>query len=245
MGVFNVYLNKGHERKKEDDVFLKSIARTIAGVIIRKEAEEKINQNYLIQNVINSILQLSIQFLSLKEYLEKFLELISTVDWLSTKSTGCIFLIGNNSDELEMAVHRGLSPRLLNLCRRVRMGSCLCGLSASTGKVIFTSAMDERHEVGYEGIADHGHYCVPIKVEQRVIGVINLYVEEGHVRTALEEDFLVSAANTLSGIIERKRMEERLEYMANNDALTGLPNRVLFFDRLAHEIKSSTRYGYM
>ncbi|WP_420266310.1 EAL domain-containing protein [Candidatus Magnetominusculus dajiuhuensis] len=245
LGVFNVYLNKGHERKKDDDVFLKTIARTIAGVVIRKEAEEKINQSFLIQNVINSILQLSIQFLSLKEYLEKFLELISTVPWLSTKSTGCIFLIGNDPDELEMAVHRGLAPQLLHLCRRVRMGSCLCGQSASTGKVIFTSAMDAQHEVNYEGIGAHGHYCVPVKVEGRVIGVINLYVEEGHERTALEEDFLVSAANTLSGIIERKRMEEKLEYMANNDALTGLPNRILFFDRLGHEIKSSTRYGYM
>ncbi|MBF0458976.1 MAG: EAL domain-containing protein [Nitrospirae bacterium] len=244
-GVFNVYLDRGHERQIGDDIFLNSIARAIAGVIMRKEAEAKITHSYLIQNSINAILQLSIQTFSLSEYLEKFLELISTVPWLSTKSTGCIFLIGNNPDELEMAVHRGLSPRLLQLCGRVRMGSCLCGSCASTGKVIFTSEIDDRHEVNYDGITNHGHYCIPVKVKERVIGVINLYVEEGHKQTELEEDFLVSAANTLSGIIERKRMEEKLEYMANNDSLTGLPNRILFIDRLGHEIKSATRYGYM
>ncbi|MEO5359947.1 MAG: EAL domain-containing protein [Nitrospirota bacterium] len=245
LGVFNVYLNEGHERKKEDDVFLKSIARTIAGVIMRKESEEKTNQGYLIQNSINSILQLSIQTFSLNEYLDKFLELISTVPWLSTKTKGCIFLTGNNRDELEMVAHRGFSQHLLDLCRRVPIGSCLCGRSAFTGNVVFAAEIDDCHDNTYDDVTNHGHYCIPIKVKDRTIGVINLHIEAGHTRTTLEENFLVSAANTLSGIIERKRMEEKLEYMANNDTLTGLPNRVLFFDRLSHEIKNGTRYGYM
>ncbi|MBF0318493.1 MAG: EAL domain-containing protein [Nitrospirae bacterium] len=245
LGVINVYLNVGYERKNEDEVFLKSVARTIAGVILRKEAETKMNQNFLIQNVINTVLQLSIKSFSLKEYLEKILELISTVPWLSTKTTGCIFLIENGNDELEMVVHRGISPLLLKTCKRVPMGSCLCGRCAHTGKVIFTSTIDDKHEVTYGGMHNHGHYCIPIKSKEKVVGVINLYVEAGHTRTALEEGFLVSVANTLSGIVERKRMEERLEYLANNDALTGLPNRVLFIERLRHEIKSGTRYGHM
>jgi diguanylate cyclase (GGDEF)-like protein len=41
--------------------------------------------------------------------------------------------------------------------------------------------------------------------------------------------------------IERKKMEERLHYMATHDILTNLPNRVLFSDRLTHSIQQSKR----
>ena len=41
--------------------------------------------------------------------------------------------------------------------------------------------------------------------------------------------------------IERKKMEERLHYMATHDTLTNLPNRALFQDRLTHSINQSRR----
>lgn len=43
-------------------------------------------------------------------------------------------------------------------------------------------------------------------------------------------------------IEERKRAEERLLYDAFHDALTGLPNRGLFLDRLQHVIESGRRH---
>ncbi len=45
-----------------------------------------------------------------------------------------------------------------------------------------------------------------------------------------------------SEIEERKRAEERLLYDAFHDALTGLPNRALFLDRLQHVIESGRRH---
>ncbi len=41
--------------------------------------------------------------------------------------------------------------------------------------------------------------------------------------------------------LERERMEKRLEHMAHHDSLTGLPNRFLFFDRLAQACAQGRR----
>ena len=48
-------------------------------------------------------------------------------------------------------------------------------------------------------------------------------------------------AITSRDISERKVMEERFKYMAQNDALTGLPNRALFLDRLEQAITRAQR----
>ena len=62
------------------------------------------------------------------------------------------------------------------------------------------------------------------------------------------QDYLVKgptgweiASRSMRYAIERKRMEERLHHMATHDALTGLPNRTLFHDRLIHAIELSRR----
>jgi diguanylate cyclase (GGDEF)-like protein/PAS domain S-box-containing protein len=44
-------------------------------------------------------------------------------------------------------------------------------------------------------------------------------------------------------ITEKKLFDDQIWYQANYDAVTGLPNRSLFMDRLAHELKKCDRTG--
>jgi diguanylate cyclase (GGDEF)-like protein len=53
--------------------------------------------------------------------------------------------------------------------------------------------------------------------------------------------FMQNLANTVSAYMERKAAQDRLAYMAQFDALTGLPNRTLYLDRLAHAIEAAGR----
>jgi diguanylate cyclase (GGDEF)-like protein len=56
-------------------------------------------------------------------------------------------------------------------------------------------------------------------------------------------DFLQSLANVLADAIERQTIEDRIRHRALHDSLTGLPNRVLFLDRLEHALARLRRRG--
>ena len=55
--------------------------------------------------------------------------------------------------------------------------------------------------------------------------------------------FLTAVANILADAPRRARSEEEIRELALHDALTGLPNRTLFFDRLSHALTRAERLG--
>ncbi len=56
-----------------------------------------------------------------------------------------------------------------------------------------------------------------------------------------DRELLQFVATQLATVVERKRAEERLRFMAHHDALTGLTNRSLFYDRLETALRSAGR----
>ncbi|WP_374486821.1 diguanylate cyclase domain-containing protein [Zoogloea sp.] len=61
--------------------------------------------------------------------------------------------------------------------------------------------------------------------------------------SALELDGQPALLATIRDLTERKRYEEQIHQLAYYDALTQLPNRRLFFDRLAQSLARSQRSG--
>jgi PAS domain S-box-containing protein/putative nucleotidyltransferase with HDIG domain len=185
--------------------------------IISDVTEQKLNQlavkrGYQTQTVLNKLLHLSLENLSLIETLELFIYHITSFPWLELEPRGAIFLVGDKPGVLDLMAHRGLKEDLQTICAEVQFGRCLCGRCAMEEEIVFADCVDDRHDNRYEMIGHHGHYCVPIlSVNRRLVGVFTLYVQAGTIRDKLAEETLQAAASVIAGVIQRKKAEEQLQ----------------------------------
>ncbi|HYH88578.1 MAG TPA: PAS domain S-box protein [Solirubrobacteraceae bacterium] len=103
------------------------------------------------------------------------------------------------------------------------------------------SARPNPPELPAAPLAGDGRVVIPVAGAAGVLGLLE-FACEGTVRL---DDELADFAETLGGqvaeFLVRKRAEELVLHQALHDPLTGLPNRVLFFDRLDHAIRRLQR----
>ena len=213
----------------------------IRDITEQKKVAAQINNNYHSQRVIASVLEISTRSISFKEKLEQSLDEILSTPWLTLQGTGIIFIVNQTSDTLVMMAQRGVSEEIQKKCREVKFGECLCGQTALNNQMLFTSCLDELHTVSYKEMEEHGHYCIPINSEEKLKGVLNLYLDHNHQVNDNEINYLEAIANTLGNIIQRHENEEKLEHYAYYDELTALPNRTLFINRIEKCIKQAAR----
>jgi diguanylate cyclase (GGDEF)-like protein/PAS domain S-box-containing protein len=215
----------------------------------RKKAEEAIERSINIQRALDTMLNISLPPLTLKEVLSASLDAILSVPKFAILNKGAIFLTVKDESSLEMMVHKNLPDSLLQSCALLPFGKCLCGKAAATREIVFVDHLSDEHDIRYDGIQPHGHYCIPIMLENKLLGVLNIYVAAGHVSDAEEKAALKTVADTLGVVIERKQAEEALKKLAHNDILTGLPNRILFYDRMeqaqAFAQRHSKKFGLL
>ncbi len=85
--------------------------------------------------------------------------------------------------------------------------------------------------------------AVPARAGDQVIAILEFFTRQPRVGEDRMRKLLSLVAGQLGTVIQRKRMEDRLHYLAHHDALTGLPNRVLVRDRLNQGILEADRHG--
>ena len=127
---------------------------------------------------------------------------------------------GNEGSTLpwSVAVHQ----RQPAVCNDIRTDASLLGMR------------DELLQRGYQSVG-----AFPLMLEGRAVAVITLFADEAGVFDEDELRLLNELAGDLSFGLQFIAKEERLRYLACYDVLTGLPNSMLFHDRLTQFLQSS------
>ena len=174
----------------------------------RKQHEIRLRHDFNSRIIISDLLKLSLEDMPLETIFSQVLEKILRFDWLNPGTAGAIFLLDEATGRLARKASSGFDGCAGEPCQEIRSGECLCGLAMKTGEAQFAGTIDERHTVTSEEMQPHGHYCLPILLGGKTVGVLNLYLPEGHHHDAREEGYFTSIANTLAGIIQRHRIKQ-------------------------------------
>ncbi|MFA6010782.1 MAG: ATP-binding protein [Desulfobacteraceae bacterium] len=165
-----------------------------------RRKEDELRRNYENQHFLNSLMKLSLEPIPLDDFFKMTLEKILSLSWMGDKSSASFFFVEDNPDVFVLSGSKTVTDFPGPSCDRVLAGHCFCGQAAMEGKTRFGI-----HE---EVALAHSHYCVPIRFENKTIGIICIGLPGDHLYDPLEEEVLSAIANTLSGIIQRNRMIE-------------------------------------
>ena len=231
-------------REEERIIGAVSFGRDITA---QRAAEQALSRRAVRERVIGSLLQIGLRPIALSDKLDRCLAEIVEVPWPTLERKGGIMLVDEPGQRLKLVAARGLPAALLDACSNVAFGRCLCGRAAASAEVLFVREVDHRHEITYEGMGPHGHYSVPLVSERSVLGVLVLYVAEGHVGDSDELQFLGLLAGTLAGVIERARAVEALARSEQRYKLAaaGANDGLWDWDLLSGEVFYADRWKTM
>ncbi|MCU7851830.1 MAG: PAS domain S-box protein [Candidatus Thiodiazotropha sp. (ex Monitilora ramsayi)] len=210
----------------------KILNRVVQYAIKRYHTYSKLHEQSRTHHILNKLLSLSLQDLPFERLLNECLGVILSAPLAEMQHQGAIFVTENGSRQLKMQAHSNLDPQIVDLCKSIEFGQCLCGCAAESGELQFADCVDHRHENRVEGMQPHGHYNVPIVAKGEVLGVLVLYLKEGHTRSEEDEAFLRGVADTLAGIIERARTSNQLvlAHEQNSRLLSSLTSILIGVD---------------
>ncbi len=148
--------------------------------------------------------------LKIDDFLQEALDILLELPWLNIVSKGSVFLTDKDGN-LKMVAQKDLGI-LTKMCALINPGQCLCGKALSQQKTLFSNHVNHHeHDIHPEGMQEHGHYNIPIKIKDKVLGVLNLYVPHKHIQTDEELIFLESVTDTLASVIHRAILQDEIK----------------------------------
>ena len=179
-------------------------------------SNERVTVEYRILHKVSQILQ---KPGNLVEILQNTMKALTEFEGLKVENKAGVFLADNNQKVLKLLTTIGdFSQEFIDKEQIVPFGDCLCGRAAASGELLMSESCDtdSRHERTFSDMTPHGHYIVPLKSFNNLVGVLFLYTDTHPSWYQHSQEVLLSIGGLIANTIERKQIDEELNAHRNN-----------------------------
>ncbi len=156
-------------------------------------------------------------FLQLRHTLEEMCSgMLARIAAYFEADGGTVRIVDAHNDNIHMVVHEGLSERMIESERCMKLGSCLCGEAAVKKITVVHRLQDlpdgERMQCARDGFATVSVF--QICAQDQHLGMFSLHFRRSHLFNGREQALLETLANLLGVAIENMRLASREREMA-------------------------------
>ncbi|MGH2981157.1 MAG: sensor domain-containing protein [Solirubrobacterales bacterium] len=202
-------------------------------ITARKLAEREVGRRATQQAAVARLGERALKGAELEVLIEDTAEIVAASDGVGRS---CVWRLERNSGNLVLAASVGIDHKT-----PISVGhDTPAGLALVSGQPVTVrdwSSEDRFALPPYlRGLGVMSTLAAPIEGEREPLGVVAAHSEHPDAFSEQDVYFAKSAANVLGHMIERKvAVDEGMLY----DHVTGLPNRMLFVDRIAHALDAA------
>ena len=189
---------------------------------------------YAVSSKINQILEMS-------ELLSEVLDVVTKIETFNFERQGGVF--GVYGDEMQLISQIGVLNSCFEIRKSIRIDDCMYGHAVKTGETVILGST-EIEKAGLEETKLHRAVIVPLKVKEKVIGVLCLFTSPDFSGMPEDKLNLLSAIGNQVGIaMENVRLYEQTRFLSLYDPLTNVANRRLMDMGLEKCLSAARRYG--
>jgi len=223
--------------------FCKQTALIIENQQLHHDLYKKFNRFVAMSELTKTIVPIQNFETLVQTILEKSAELLKA-------EQGSLMLLDHETDNLLLEAKKGIIQGMSGKIR-IQRGVGIAGKVAALGEPYLVKNLESDPRIRQK---NRDHYktrsfvSVPLKIDDRIIGVINLSDKtSGEVFDEEDLKLIQSFATHAAIIMERNvfiNKTEELKRLTITDHLTGLLNRRYLYERLKDELSRSERYGH-
>ncbi|OGI07492.1 MAG: hypothetical protein A2Y40_07225 [Candidatus Margulisbacteria bacterium GWF2_35_9] len=179
--------------KKPFNIFeLRGLVRNLVDL---NNTKRQVQTSCVVQSIISSILQLAISETQSNKRLKDILEFIIDLPIIEgVMQKGAIYIIDDTNGKMVLRESSGISSDLLTFCENISSDTCFCG------EQIMNKVEHDRNK----DILVPSHYCIPMKTNDTMIGLMVLFLEDNYVKKSEDYQIISEIASIVAIIVRNK-----------------------------------------